>query len=85
MTIYRRSKDLGTVIESHNEFGDQTCLDLFQRPDGSFGYEHYRRDVESLEGWFPIGYYSGSVFATLALARRDAATNISWFEDRSGG
>ena len=33
------------------------CIDLFRRPDGSFGFELYRRDPEDPNGWgAPAGH-----------------------------
>ena len=37
---------LNKVIRSINAPGDARCVDLFARPDGSFGFEEYRRDPE---------------------------------------
>ena len=78
MALYRRSAELGQVVESVNEYGGTICVDFFQRPDGSFGYEEYRRDVETAEGWFPIGFYSQRRFDTLAQARSDAMGKVVW-------
>lgn len=81
MTTYRRSKKLGTVLRSINMTGEMICVDLFERPDRSFGYEQYRRDPESGEGWFPIGFYSNNEFATLDQALAGACKSIAWLED----
>lgn len=78
MTLHRRAKELGTVLESINEDGEMLCVDFFQRPDGSFGYEEYRRDVETGEGWFPIGFYSSAKFETLNQTRDAAVDSIGW-------
>ena len=40
------------------------CVDIFVRPDGSWGFEEYRRDVEDARGWFPIGGHARKVFGT---------------------
>jgi len=80
MTTYRRSKDLGTVVQSVNLNGETICVDFFQRQDGTFGYEEYRRDVETGEGWFPIGFYSGNIFSTIQLAKDHAIRQIGWLD-----
>ncbi|MEP1206833.1 MAG: hypothetical protein ABJL64_02195 [Rhizobiaceae bacterium] len=80
MVLYRRSKDLGTVVQSINATGEYLCVDFFQRPDSSYGYEEYRRDAETGEGWFPIGFYSGNRFDTLEQAKSDAKGNVAWLE-----
>ena len=80
MVMYRRSRDLGVVLHSTNATGDWMCVDFFQRFDDSFGYEEYRRDTESGEGWFPIGFHSGKIFETLAQAKLDAAESVAWLD-----
>ncbi len=44
------------------------CVDLYRRPDASFGFEEYRRDPEDGRGWFPIGFHADSAFPTEAAA-----------------
>ena len=78
MTVYRRSKDLGTVVLSINASGESICVDFFKRDDASYGYEEYRRDVETAEGWFPIGFHSGNRFETLEQAKSDAMGRVAW-------
>jgi len=54
------------------------CVDLFRRPDGSFGFEEYRRDPEDGSGWFAIGFHAGAVFATEAAALTEARRRVGW-------
>ena len=54
------------------------CVDLFHRPDGSFGFEEYRRDPEDGSGWFPIGFHAEAVFATEAAALTEARQRVDW-------
>lgn len=80
MVVYKRSKDLGTVVLSVNATGEALCVDFFQRGDNSYGFEEYRRDVETNEGWFPIGFHSGRRFETLDQAKSDAKGSVAWLE-----
>jgi hypothetical protein len=61
-----------TVVMSINAPDGWRCVDIFQRPDGSFGFDEFRRDVEDQRGWFPIGHFSAGTFtdqnSTLAAA-----------------
>jgi hypothetical protein len=57
------------------------CVDLFQRPDGSHGFEAFRRDVEDGGAWTPTGYYSGAVFESPAAALAAARKAIAWLAD----
>jgi len=54
------------------------CVDLFARPDGTFGFEEYRRDTEDGRGWFPIGFHAAGRFETADDALRDALSKITW-------
>ncbi|MDD9911188.1 MAG: hypothetical protein OXR62_16080 [Ahrensia sp.] len=74
MSLYRRSTEMGRVVRSINATGDMRCVDIFERPDGNFGFEEYRRDPETAEGWFPIGFHYGIVCADAEEAMRRAKT-----------
>jgi hypothetical protein len=54
------------------------CVDLFVRPDGTFGFEEYRRDIEDGRGWFPIGFHAAGVYDTPDSALRDALSKVTW-------
>jgi len=54
------------------------CVDLYRRPDASFGFEEYRRDPEDAGGWFPIGHHTEATFATEAAALAEARQRVSW-------
>mgnify|MGYP001110129779 CR=1 FL=1 len=73
-----------TVLKSINMHGEGVCVDFFQRVDGSFGFEEYRRDFEDARGWFPIGSYSRKSFTSLDEAKQTALLNISWLREEAG-
>ena len=54
------------------------CVDLFARPDGTFGFEEYRRDIEDGRGWFAIGFHASAGFETADDALREALCRIAW-------
>ncbi len=54
------------------------CVDLFLRPDGTFGFEEFRRDPEDMGAWTPVAYYSGREFATEAEALSAAYDAVPW-------
>ena len=54
------------------------CVDIFVRPDGTFGFEEFRRDVEDCHGWFPIGYYGGGVYGSEDTTLEQALTTVAW-------
>ena len=69
------------VLQSINLDGEGQCVDIFQRPDGSFGFEEFRRDVEDGRGWFPIGFYSERHFPDEAAALASALETVSWLKN----
>jgi hypothetical protein len=57
------------------------CVDIFSRPDGSYGFEEFRRDVEDGGQWTPVHYYSGAVHASAAEALNTAERCVPWLTD----
>lgn len=57
------------------------CVDLFSRPDGSYGFEEFRRDVEDLGEWTPVRYYSASTYASQEAALAAAVQSVTWLTD----
>ena len=57
------------------------CVDVFERPSGTFGFEEYRRDFECSNGWFPIGNYSSLQFDSEVAALNEAFIRIIWLKD----
>ena len=54
------------------------CVDLFRRPDATYGFEEYRRDPEDGSGWFPIGFHAQAVFPTETVALAEARLRVAW-------
>jgi hypothetical protein len=52
-------------------------VDIFARPDGTFGFEEFRRDPEDMGVWTPVAYFSAREFATEAEAVDAARAKIS--------
>lgn len=74
----------GRVIASfNNETGDH-CIDVFERDDGTFGFEEFRRDHEDLRGWFSLQRYGTRIHASEAAALGDAKTSVQWLSDKFG-
>lgn len=74
-----RAKNL--VVKSINAAGEDRCVDLFRRPDGTFGFEEYRRDVEDQRGWFAIGFFGNKTFETEGAALTAAIASVSWLKE----
>lgn len=69
---------INKVMRSINQPGEHICVDIFVRPDGSYGFEEYRREPEHGRGWYPIGYYGERKFANLDAALLAARSTVSW-------
>jgi hypothetical protein len=65
------------VLASHQTAEANRCVDIFSRPDGTFGFEEFRRDPEDMGAWTPIAYFSGRQYDTepdtIAAARQAVA------------
>jgi hypothetical protein len=63
-----------------NEAHDR-CVDLFFRPDKTYGYEEFRRDSEDAGNWTPVQYFSSLVFTSSAHALISAERSVSWLPE----
>lgn len=66
------------VLVSRQTPGADRCVDLFSRPDGTFGFEEFRRDPEDMGVWTPVSYFSGQVHPTEDAALAAARTAVPW-------
>jgi hypothetical protein len=69
-----------TVMASVNNDDGSHCVDIFRRPNGTYGFEEFRRDVEDPSGWFAVGGFARRVFKTEADARAEARKLVVWFD-----
>ena len=67
-------------VSIENDAHDR-CIDVFYRPDGTFGFEEFRRDVEDAGAWTPVQYYSGAVHASCDEAFDAAERSVSWLAE----
>ena len=66
------------VLASPSTSAVDRCVDLFARPDGTFGFEEFRRDPEDMGAWTPVAYFSEREFTTEAEARTAARDAVPW-------
>ena len=66
------------VVESAENPQHDRCVDVFMRPDGSFGFEEFRRDAEDAGAWTPISYFSGLSHGSKGEALAAAAQQVPW-------
>jgi hypothetical protein len=66
------------VLASHQTLEGNRCVDIFGRPEGTFGFEEFRRDPEDMGAWTPVSYFSGREYPTEAEAIDAACQSVRW-------
>jgi hypothetical protein len=66
------------VLASPSTVAQDRCVDIFIRPDGTFGFEEFRRDPEDMGAWTPVAYYSEREFGTQDEAVDAARKRVPW-------
>ena len=69
------------VIRSINLDGETICVDVFVRPDATYGFDEFRRDPEDGRGWYSIGRHGAASFETFDQALAEAKAKVSWLID----
>lgn len=69
------------VFVSVENSGHDRCVDIFSRPDGSYGFEEFRRDIEDGGEWTPVQYYSGVAYISVTEALDTAERCVPWLTD----
>ncbi|MDX3808259.1 hypothetical protein ACXIUS_09910 [Bosea thiooxidans] len=79
--VSRRLDKSWLVFDSVENDEHDRCVDLFSRPDGTFGFEEFRRDAEDGGAWTPVHYYSGLSYAIQQDALEAATRAVPWLRD----
>lgn len=66
------------VLDSLENGAHDRCVDLFRRPDGSFGFEEFRRDPEDGGVWTPVAWYCDGAYPTREQALNAARAAVGW-------
>ena len=66
------------VIRSINNSDQSLCVDIFKRKDHTFGFEEYRRDSETNEGWYKVGFFGDNIFSSEEEAYKNACKSVVW-------
>ena len=69
------------VLTSINGYDASTCVDIFERDDGTFGFAEFRRDPEDARGWFARGDFASLRFPQEAEALAAARASVPWLAD----
>ena len=81
----RRIDKSWVVFDSIENAVHDRCVDLFRRPDGSFGFEEFRRDVEDAGAWTPVAYYSAAAYPSDEAALEAAIRSVIWLAEAVKG
>jgi hypothetical protein len=72
------------IVKTIMDGTGQRRVEIYQRTDGSFGFEEWRFGTEDEEQcWFPVGRYSCAIIDTLENAEKEARSRVYWLADES--
>ena len=80
-SVSQRIEKSWLVFMSLENFEHDRCVDVFSRPDGSCGFEEFRRDVEDRGIWTPVQFYSGAVYPSREAALAAAVQTVAWLPE----
>ena len=69
------------VLSSIETFEGDRCVDIFQREDGTFGFDEFRRDPETKTGWFRTGHFENDEFGAWKDALEEAKRRVIWLDE----
>lgn len=73
-----------TVLASHETPEADRCVDIFSRPDGTFGFEEFRRYPEDMGAWTPVAYFSSHDYPSADEALAAACQSVPWLAAVAG-
>ena len=65
------------VIKTLNEPGGSRRVEIYQRPNGTFGFQEWTYGADE-DVWYPSGRYSYAVVDTLEKAEQEARSRVGW-------
>jgi hypothetical protein len=72
------------IATLHNDGGDR-CVKIMKQPDGTFGFNEFRRDPEDAGGWTLTRANPRGTFASQVQALAAAEDDIAWLRDQRNG
>ena len=66
------------MLQSPSTPSVDRCVDVFVRPEGTFGFEEFRRGAEDMGAWTAVAYYSTREFRTEDEAIDAAVVAVPW-------
>jgi hypothetical protein len=69
------------IVAAYETAEHNRGVDVFARPDGTYGFEEFRRDPEDMGVWYDVAYFSEQRFDTQQAAEQAARAAIRWLAD----
>lgn len=69
------------VVSSPSTPSVDRCVDIFVRPEGTWGFEEFRRDPEDSGLWTPVAYFSHREYSTREAATDAAREAVPWLPE----
>ena len=70
------------IVKTINDRSGKRRVHVYQRSDGSFGFEEWKFAQEE-QCWYPVGRYSHAVIDTLENAEREATSRVHWLANEA--
>jgi hypothetical protein len=83
--VSKRIDKSWVVFTSIENLEANRCVDFFLRPDGTYGFEEFRRDPEDAGAWTPVQYYSATAYASKDDALTAAIGAVIWLAEKLHG
>lgn len=69
------------VTTVHNRDADR-CVKIIRQPDGTFGFQEFRREPEDAGRWTLVSEGARGVHATQVQAVAAAEDDVAWLRDQ---
>ena len=56
---------------------------IFKRKDNTYGFEEYRRDKETHDGWYKVNIYEHNIYLTEEEAFANACKYVHWLRQNN--
>jgi len=69
------------ILKTIDDRSGTRRVQIYQRANGSFGFEEWRFGIEE-QCWYPVSRYSSAVIDTFENAEREARSKVAWLAVR---
>jgi hypothetical protein len=70
-----------TTLKTIDDRTGTRRVQIYQRANGSFGFEEWRFGIEE-QCWFPTGRYSYAMIDTFENAEKEARSRVAWLAEQ---